>query len=284
MSRRIITFTSDFGLQDWFVGVVHGVLHEVCEDARIVDLTHDVPPGHVARAGFVLEAAARDFPEHTIHLAVVDPGVGTSRRALAVRAHGHLFVGPDNGLLEWAFCDPEAEVHALTEPRWFRHPVSRTFHGRDVFAPVAGHLGCGVALDAFGPRITDPVRLPHPVTQPGEAQIAGCVMFIDRFGNALTNITHDDLERAFPGVSEDRFEVHAGSRRIRGLARSYGDGPVGTVLAIIGSSGRLEVAQVGGHCAERLGIGEGDPILLRRLDGAGEPSGLVTGATRQEMR
>jgi S-adenosylmethionine hydrolase len=266
MARPIITFTSDFGMQDWFVGVVHGVLHEICPEARVVDLTHDVPPGHIARAGFILEAATPDFPAGSIHLAVVDPGVGTSRRALAVRAHGHFFVGPDNGLLEWALCDPAAEAHALTDERYFRHPVSRTFHGRDVFAPVAAHLGCGLALGTFGPRVTNPVRLPHAVSQLADGRLTGTVMFIDRFGNALTNITADDLARVFPGVPEQGIEVNTGMRRIRGLSRSYGDGPVGTVMAIIGSSGRLEIAQVGGHCAERLGIGEGDHIVLRRMD------------------
>ena len=266
MARPLLTFTSDFGLQDWFVGVVHGVLHDVCPDARIVDLTHDIPPGHIARAGFVLEAAAPDFPPGSIHLAVVDPGVGTSRRALAARARGHLFVGPDNGILEWALGDPAAEVHRLTEERWFRHPVSRTFHGRDVFAPVAGHLACGVALSDLGPRITDPIRRPHAASRMTDGHLAGMVMFIDRFGNVLTNITADDLAGAFPGVPENRFEVNVGTRRIRGLSHSYGDGPVGTVMAVVGSSGRLEIAQVGGHCAERLGLGEGDPILIRHVE------------------
>ncbi len=265
MAAPIITFTSDFGLDDWFVGVVHGVLYAGCPDARVVDLTHALPPGHIARGVFVIEAACPDFPPGTVHLAVVDPGVGTERRALAVAARGQWFVGPDNGLLEWALSDPDAEVRALTEARFFRHPVSRTFHGRDVFAPVAAHLACGVPVEQFGPRITDPVRhgRAHPTRHPGT--LAGCVMFIDRFGNALTNITEHDLAETFSGVPNERLEVTAGERRIRGLARSYGDAPVGTLLAILGSSGRLEIAQVGGHCAERLGIGEGDGVVVRSL-------------------
>jgi S-adenosyl-L-methionine hydrolase (adenosine-forming) len=266
MARPIITFISDFGLQDWFVGVVHGVLHEVCPEARVVDLTHDIPPGHIARASFVLEAATPDFPTGSIHLAVVDPGVGTDRRAILARAHGHYFVGPDNGMLEWALCDPAAVVHELTDARYFRPPVSRTFHGRDVFAPVAGYLGCGVPPEAFGPRVLDPIRLPHPVSRRTDGHLQGEVMFIDRFGNALTNITAADLAREYPDVPEHRIEVNTGMRRIRGLSRSYGDGPVGTVMAVIGSSGRLEIAQVGGHCAERLGIGEGDRVVLRAIE------------------
>src|SRR5258706_8478287 len=131
--RALITFTSDFGLDDWFVAVVHGVLHGICPESRIVDLTHSISPGAVERAAFVLEAAAPDFPPGTVHLAVVDPGVGTARRALAVAARGQWFVGPDNGVLEWALADPAARTHALTEPRYMRQPVSRTFHGRDGF-------------------------------------------------------------------------------------------------------------------------------------------------------
>ena len=263
MPAPIITFTSDFGLDDWFVGVVRGVLHERCPDARVVDLTHALPPGHITRGAFVLEAACHDFPAGTVHLAVVDPGVGTSRRALAVAARGQWFVGPDNGLLEWALSDPEAQVHACTEVGWFRAPVSRTFHGRDVFAPVAAHLGCGRAIAELGPRVTDPVRLARGAPSARDGALEGTIMYIDRFGNALTNITDDDLAAAFPRMGHEQLEVCAGDRCIRGLTRSYGDAPVGTLLAIVGSSGRLEVAQSGGHCAERLGIGEGDVVLVR---------------------
>ena len=262
MARTIISFTSDFGDEDWFVGVVHGVLHDLAPDARVVDLTHAVPPGNVVRAAFVLEAATPDFPAGTVHLAVVDPGVGTKRRALAVRAHGQFFVGPDNGLLEWALADPEAEVHELTESRFFRHPVSRTFHGRDVFAPVAAHLARGEALRAFGARITDPVRLPARALHREDGQLVGRVMFIDRFGNALTNLSEQDLADAFATAKPEAIAVLAAGRVIRGLARSYGDAPVGTLLAIIGSSGRLEVAQVGGDASERLGLGVGDEIIV----------------------
>lgn len=262
MSRPIVTFTSDFGTQDWFVGVVHGVLATLAPRSIVVDLNHAIPPGDVARGAFILEAAAGDFPPGSVHLAVVDPGVGTARRALAVRARGDLYVGPDNGLLEWALCAPDAEVHALTETRWFRTPVSRTFHGRDVFAPVAAHLSRGVALPEFGPRVGDPVRLPqsHPRWD-GEA-LAGRVVFIDRFGNALTNLTEAAVREAFGDAPDRRLAVALPGRVIHGLARSYGDAPVGTLVAILGSSGRLEIAQVGGDAGERLGLGLGDPVTL----------------------
>ena len=261
-SRPIITFTSDFGHNDWFVGVVHGVIHAACPEARVVDLTHDIPPGHIARAAFVLEASAPDFPPGTVHLAVVDPGVGTDRRPLAVRSRGQLFVGPDNGLLEWALCDSAAEVHAVTSTRHFRHPVSRTFHARDVFAPVAARLACGEPVGSFGARIGDPVRIPRPVPRRADGLLVGRVMFVDHFGNALTNLTEADLSDAFPMVAESALGVRVADRVIRGLGRVYGDSKPGTLLAILGSSGRLEIAQVGGDAAERLGLGEGDEVAV----------------------
>jgi S-adenosylmethionine hydrolase len=263
MRRPIITFTSDFGHEDWFVGVVHGVLYGICPEARVVDLAHGIPPGNIARAAFVLEAAAGDFPIGTIHLAVVDPGVGTGRGALAVRARGQLFVAPDNGILEWALSDAQSEVHALTEERYFRSPMSRTFHGRDVFAPAAAHLACGVAIGKLGPRRADPVRLDWATPRVEDGALLARVAYIDRFGNALTNLKADVLARAFPGVPEERLEVEIGTRLVRGISRSYGDAGVGAIVTLMGSSGRLEIAQVGGDAASRLGLGEGDPVRVR---------------------
>lgn len=265
MPRPVITFLSDFGTDDWFVGVVHGVLHAGAPDAHVVDLAHSVPPGHVTRGAFMLEAAAPDFPAGTVHLAVVDPGVGTERRALAVSARGQCFVGPDNGLLDWALAAPDAAVHALTESRFFREPVSRTFHGRDVFAPVAAALARGEAITQLGPRIVNPVRLPFGEPERRADGLLGHVVFVDRFGNALTNLTAACIAATWGEDADDRgFEVRILDRRITGLSRSYGDAPVGTVVAILGSSGRLEIAQVGGAATERLGLGEGDQVMVRR--------------------
>lgn len=275
MPSPIVTFTSDFGLEDWFVGVVHGVLHETAPAAAVVDLVHAIAPGDVAHGAFVLEAAAPDFAAGTVHLAVVDPGVGTARRALAVSAHGQWFVGPDNGLLEYALAAPEARVHSLTEARWFRQPLSRTFHGRDVFAPVAGQLALGVPIEQFGPRIDDPVRLAHPAPMRSDSGLSGHIGFIDRFGNALTDLTLGALERAFgPGFDEGGLVVRVHDRLIPGLSRSYGDAAVGTLVAILGSSGRLELAQVGGDAAERLGLGIGDRVSVSRIDSSDSRAAL----------
>ena len=263
MARPLLTFISDFGNADWFVGVVHGVVYELCPDARIADLTHSISPGDVGSAAFVLEAAAPDFPHGTIHLAVVDPGVGTNRLALAVAAHGQLFVGPDNGVLDWAFQDPKARARALVEDKFFRTPVSRTFHGRDVFAPVAAHLGCGVPLEAFGPAVEAPARRvrPDPIVRDG--QLIGRVAYLDRFGNALTDLTTRAITEAFPDARPTQLIVEVVDRRITGIGRSYGDAPIGTLMALIGSSGRLEIAEVGGSAATRFGIGQGDRVRVR---------------------
>jgi len=260
VSVPIVTFISDFGRDDWFVGVVHGAIAAPCPAARIVDLAHEVPPGDVERASFILEAAAADFPAGTVHLVVVDPGVGTARRALAVRAGEQMFVGPDNGVLDWALGRPGAEVRALEEARYFRHPVSRTFHGRDVFGPVAGHLAAGVAFESLGPAVRDPVRLAHEPPEFRDGSLRGRVVFVDRFGNALTNLTLAALGSAFPAAPEHTLQVRIHSRRVAGVTRSYGDAPLGTLVAILGSSGRLELAEVGGSAASRWGIGPGDRV------------------------
>ncbi len=263
MTHPLVTFTSDFGSKDWFVGVVHGAIHAVCPETRVVDLTHDIPPGLIARGAFVLGTAAPDFPPGTVHLVVVDPGVGTDRRALAVCARGQQFVGPDNGVLEWALSAPGAVVHALADERFFRTPVSRTFHARDVFAPCAAHLAAGVAVESFGPRVTDARRLPPSVAQASDGGLIGRIVFVDRFGNALTDLRAGEIAQRFPGAGDAGIEVLVGGRRIHGLARAYGDSPVGTLIAIVGSSGTLEIAQVGGHATERLGLGEGDRVEVR---------------------
>jgi S-adenosyl-L-methionine hydrolase (adenosine-forming) len=264
MSHPIITFLSDFGHEDWFTGVVHGVIHDVCPGAPVVDLTHAIPPGRITRGAFILEAAAPDFPAGTIHLAVVDPGVGTARRGLAVRAHAQLFVGPDNGLLGWALSDPAHEARELREARYFREPVSRTFHGRDVFAPVAAHLACGVTFESLGPIVRDAVRIDADEPGTRDGGLAGRVMFIDRFGNALTNLREAMLRQAFPNVQDTDLVVHVGQRMIRGLAHSYGDAGRGDLVAIMGSSGRLEIAVVDGDVSARYGVGEDDRVVVRR--------------------
>ena len=267
MGSPLVTFLSDFGRDDWFVGVVHGVIHAISPETRVVDIGHAGPPGQVGRAAFILEAAAPDFAPGTIHLAVVDPGVGTRRRPIVVRARGQSFVGPDNGILEWALADPAAEAFAITEERFLRKPVSRTFHARDVFAPVAAHLARGESIANFGARIQDAARRPNARPRAVAGDIVGQVMFVDRFGNALTNIAVEDLLAHLGSAPEESLEVEAAGRVIRGLSRAYGDAPVGTLVTLVGSSGRLEISQVGGDAAERLGLSAGDEVRVRGTGG-----------------
>jgi S-adenosyl-L-methionine hydrolase (adenosine-forming) len=264
MPNPIVTFTSDFGLHDWFVGVVHGVIYGICPDARLVDITHTIAPGDIEAAAFVLEASAHDFPPDTIHLAVVDPGVGTERLALAVEARGQCFVGPDNGVLDWALADPAAHVHALEDKGFFREPMSRTFHGRDVFAPVAAHIACGVPIARFGRKVDQPVRLATQRLRSVDGRLEGRIAYIDRFGNALTDVGADSIAAAFPDASGPALTVEVVGRTIRGITHSYGDARIGTLVALIGSSGRLEIAEVGGHGASRFGFGRGDPVVVSR--------------------
>jgi len=263
MLTPLVTFLSDFGTADWFVGVVHGVLHETCPGVRIVDLTHHIPPGDIERAAFVLEAATPDFGAGTIHLVVVDPGVGTGRRAIAVRAHDQVFVGPDNGVLEWALSAPGAEVREVTDTKLFRQPVSRTFHGRDVFAPVAAHLASGLKFESIGPVAKLPLRLTVQAPRTVNGELVGRIMFVDRFGNLLTNLTERHLAERFPNAAPEQFEVEAAGYVIRGLARAYADAPVGSTVAILDSSGRLEIAQVRGDASQRLGLSARDDVRVR---------------------
>jgi len=262
MEYPIVTFTSDFGDDDWFVGVVHGVIHELCPAARVVDLTHRIPPGDIERAGYVIESAAPDFARGTVHLVVVDPGVGTERRAIAVRARDQVFVGPDNGVLEWGLSATGGEVRELTETHLFRQPVSRTFHGRDVFAPVAARLAAGLTFDAVGAPVRDAIRHPAHVPEIADHHIRGRVAFVDRFGNVFTNITDRDLDAVFGDIAHERIDVEAVGRTIHGITRSYGDAAVGAVIALIGSSGRLEIAQVRGDASQRLGLALRDEVRV----------------------
>src|SRR5262245_3490744 len=185
----IITLTTDFGLRDPFVGIMKGIICGICSHATLVDLTHEVAPFDVLEGAVALESAWRFFPAGSVHLAVVDPGVGGTRRALALQAGGHYFVGPDNGLFSFAMVSDGWSAVAVEAAAYRRSEVSRTFHGRDIFAPAAAHLATGVPLPQLGPRVTDPVRLPFPACRREGDEIIGEVIGSDRFGNLLTSVT-----------------------------------------------------------------------------------------------
>ena len=251
----IVTLLTDFGVEDPYVGIVKGVILAINPAARLVDLTHAIPPQDVRRGALALEAAYRFFPPGTVHLAVVDPGVGGPRRPLAVRADGHVFVGPDNGLLGFCAEQAGARAVALTDPRYYRagrRGVSRTFHARDIFAPVAGHCSRGVTLDRLGSPVSRVVRLAPARPRRAGGRVVGEVLLADRFGNLLTNVSAGDL-----GAAPAACRLSVAGRRIDGLVSRYGDRPVGALGALSDSSGRVEIFVRDGSARARLGVGPG---------------------------
>jgi S-adenosylmethionine hydrolase len=259
----LITLTTDFGLRDPFVGIMKGVLLSICPSVRLVDLTHEVPPQDVLGGGLALEAALPFFPSGTVHLAVVDPGVGTARRPIAVRVGGHYLVGPDNGLFTFALERDGWAAVSLTAPEYRLAEVSRTFHGRDVFAPAAAYLASGVPLERLGPVVTAPERLRRPGCRLEAGELVGEVVDADRFGNLLTSIPAARLAE-IPGSGGVTLEV--AGRRLGGPVDAYAEGAAGEPAVIVGSMGRLEIFVKAGSARDRLGAGRGTIVRVRRAE------------------
>jgi len=258
----IITLLTDFGTRDAYVAAMKGVILGLNPRAVLVDMTHEVPAQDIAAGAFILAQAASYFPPGTIHLAVVDPGVGTGRRALAAYGRGRYWVGPDNGLLPWAWASsPDLAVVSLTAAAYFRPQVAATFHGRDIFAAVAAHLSLGVDLLSFGPPITDPVPLPFPAPVQGPEMLQGQIIYVDHFGNLVSNVPAAAL-RAW--LQNRGLLARIGSCAISGLAATYDDAAPGDFLALSGSHGYLEIACNRDHAARRLGLGVGAALTLLR--------------------
>lgn len=254
---QLITLTTDFGTRDWFVGTMKGVIHRIAPRAVVVDITHEIPPGDVRAGAFALAASWRFFPKGSVHVVVVDPGVGSTRAAIAVRAANGVFVGPDNGVLSLALAGEKVlGIRRLANERFFLKPVSRTFHGRDVFAPVAAHLSRGARFAELGPEQSDFVRLPQVAPRRSGRAIQGEVLYVDRFGNAITNIPNAWIEATRAGIF-----VHG--KRIARLAAFYQAVPRGRAVAVPGSTGFLEVAVNGGNAAKRFGLKTGDSVSVR---------------------
>jgi S-adenosyl-L-methionine hydrolase (adenosine-forming) len=258
---RLITLTTDFGLRDPFVGIMKGVVLSICPSARLVDLSHEIPPQDVLAGGLALEAAAPFFPPGTVHLGVVDPGVGTARRAIAVRAAGAYLVGPDNGLFTFALEGRGWSAVSLTAPEYRLAEVSRTFHGRDIFAPAAAYLASGVPLERLGPPVADPVRLRLPGCRLEDGGLVGEVLDADRFGNLLTSIPAARLVDV-PGVGEVWLEV--AGRRLPGPVDAYDEGRDGEPAVIVGSTGRLEIFVRAGSARDHLGARRGAIVRVTR--------------------
>lgn len=258
----IVTLTTDFGTSDTYVGEMKGAILGRFRGATIVDLCHAVRPQDVRHGAFLLGGAWEAFPEGTVHLAVVDPGVGTSRRLLAASARGHWFVGPDNGLL-WPIVsgDPAARTWSLDASQLRRGVASNTFHGRDILGPAAAYLADGGDPDALGRCLGEMVRLDGLEAIPDGDGFRAEVIHVDRFGNLVTNLRAPRLA----GRPRDRWEVRLGEISLRGLARTYGEQPSGTLIALEGSNGWLEVAVVDGDAAGVLGLGPGSVAAVRPI-------------------
>ena len=262
LCSSIVTLTTDFGTRDPFVGAMKGVMLSIHPDVRIVDIAHEILPHDIVEAAFVLRNSCPYFPAGTIHVAVVDPGVGSERKAIIVETERYCFVGPDNGLFGWLDgTGTIRRVVAITNRDLMRPEVSATFHGRDVFAPAAAHLTKGVAVSEFGPEVSDWVRLELPKPKIEGARLLGRVVRVDRFGNAITNVSREAF-RTF--VGEDAFEIGAGAVRLREIVRSYASVSDGEPLALFGSSGCLELSVSGGRASDVLGLTKNDTVWALR--------------------
>lgn len=260
--RPIVAFLTDFGTRDHYAGVMKGVVLSICPDVTQVDVTHDLPAHDLRAAAYELAATYRYFPAGTIFVAVVDPGVGSTRRGVAVEAGDWRFVAPDNGLLTLVLRDlPVKKAVELTERRYARPTISRTFEGRDRFAPAAAWLAKGTAITALGRPAHDLVTLDLPTVQETPEQIAGAVVRVDRFGNAVTNIEHKSYERLATGRS---VVILAGGKPVERVVATYTEIGEGEVCAVFGSTGHLELASQSGSAAEARGLTFGAPVVVQR--------------------
>lgn len=259
--RQVVTLTTDFGLADHFVGVIKGVILNVNPEAEIVDLSHNVNAYDIFDAAFTLAQSYRYFPSDTIHLVVVDPGVGTTRRPILARTLAYKFVAPDNGVLSLIYEREEnLEVRHITSDHYFLNPVSNTFHGRDIFAPVVGWLSKGVETDKFGEPITDYAKFTPPKPKRvSDTLIKGVALKVDRFGNIITNISPQDIPQLF-AENPPPFRIIINQHEITRLNLAYSQGKPSEIFAIIGSSGFLEICTNRGSAAKTLNAARGSEV------------------------
>jgi len=257
--ERILTLMTDFGLEDGYVASMKGVILGIFPTAVLVDVSHLVPPQDICAGAFLLATVYRHFPEGTVHLAVVDPGVGTSRRGLVLKSADYCFVGPDNGLFSWVLQEESGwQAYSLENPRYRRAEVSSTFHGRDIFAPAAAHLLAGVPANAFGAPCT-PVAADWSRVVHGANHLLGMVIHIDHFGNIITNLQDRDVRRMSAGLGS---VLTIGPHRIARFVNTYAEAGPGEPVALIGSSGFLEIAVNQGNAAELLQVNRGETAVL----------------------
>jgi S-adenosyl-L-methionine hydrolase (adenosine-forming) len=250
----IITLLTDFGLRDHFVAAMKGVLLKLNPELTLVDISHMIPPQDIYSGAFTLSQSCFYFPAGTIHLAVVDPGVGTARKALAVTAGGHFFVAPDNGLLTHILESQEdCTAYEITAEHYYNKPVSPTFHGRDVLAPIAAWISRGIPLPQLGPVVTNPIKLQIPsLKRVRDTLIQGVILAVDHFGNLITNLKQSDVPKT--------FKMMAGQKEITIMHKTYAEGAPGEIFVIPGSTGFLEISVKDGSASAQLNLKAGFPI------------------------
>jgi S-adenosyl-L-methionine hydrolase (adenosine-forming) len=254
----IITLTTDFGTADHFVGAMKGVIAGIAPQARVIDITHEVGAYDILDGAFVIAQAWTSFPRGTIHVIVVDPGVGGERRPILAEAGGHFFIAPDNGVLSMIFDTAKSKVRVISNAKYMAREISRTFHGRDIFAPAAAHLAKGATPATFGKLIHDCVRIDNKPCQIAPHIYRGMILKADRFGNLITNF-HVATNSA---ITAQPFELRIADRAIRRLALTFSDAPTGELVAIVGSSGYVEIAANQSSAAKILGCGSQTPVEL----------------------
>lgn len=255
----IITLTTDFGWKDYYVSAMKAVILDICPYVRLVDVSHDIDPQDIMAGAWVLRNVAMLYPPGTVHVAVVDPGVGGDRKPVLVEIKGRFFVGPDNGLFSLVAEDESYSIVELTNTRYWRHPVSRTFHGRDVFAPVAAHVCMGVSMTSFGSVCESLTRYRWASPIADDEGIQGWIMHIDRYGNLISNIPADMLAHYREQTS---FKIYVGNTVLKEISGHFSEVPDGEPVALAGSSGMLEIAINKGNAEKMLGIEKGAPVSL----------------------
>jgi S-adenosyl-L-methionine hydrolase (adenosine-forming) len=271
--RPIVTLTTDFGINDHFVGAVKGVILDIVPEAAIVDVSHAVQAFDVLDGALTISQAYSYFPTGTVHMVVVDPGVGTARRPILASSDGYHFVAPDNGVLSMVYAREERiHVRHITSDHYFRQPVSQTFHARDVFAPVAGYLAKMVDSHKFGDEIEDYVRFAAPKPKPaGENKLRGVILKVDRFGNLITNVTPEDAPALF--APNAAFKIVVGNKEISDIRTAYAEGAPGEVFAVLGSMGYLEIVANRAAAAQLTGAGKGSEVSILLGEGAAAGKG-----------
>lgn len=252
----MIVLLTDFGTQDYFIGAMKGAILSISKGANIVDITHDIPPQDIRSGSFTLRACYRDFPHKTIFVAVVDPGVGSNRRAILVETADYYFIAPDNGLLSFIFSEASNfRVYQLENEKFFKHPISRTFHGRDIFAPVAAHLSNGIKANKFGNETQDFVCFKENKPQKvSDKEIEAEIIHIDRFGNLITNLTQNDLS--------ENFTLSINGKTINKFQDFFAQAKKNEMFVLLGSTGFLEVAAFQDSAAQLLKVKRGQKVIL----------------------